>query len=135
MSKKIIYKNCKVNGTLTDIEVTDGIFTAIKPLSEDGIDLGGNEVFPGLIDIHCHGVYGYSVYGTDDSRVVANIKNICAYYARNGITTWYPTTAAPAERLEFILSLDFNSFDINFRGQRLQFHFFNDFCQTYTGHK
>ena len=35
--KRIIYKNCKVDGRLTDIEVTDGIFTAIAPLCDDGI--------------------------------------------------------------------------------------------------
>jgi len=108
---KIIYKNCNVNGNITDIEVTDGVFSAIGPTEEDGIDLNGADVFPGLIDIHCHGSYGYSIYGVDDSLIEDALKNICAYYAKCGITTWYPTTAAPAEKLQHLLSFDFNSFD------------------------
>ena len=110
MSKKIIYKNCRVNGTITDIEVTDGIFTAIGQLDREGIDLGGNDVFPGLIDIHTHGANGYSIYGVADEVLVENVKNACEYYAKNGITTWYPTTCAPREGLEYILSLDFTAF-------------------------
>ena len=69
MSKRIVYKNCRVNGILTDLEVTDGIFTKIEPLNEEGIDLGGNDVFPGLIDIHTHGAYGYSIYGVSDDVI------------------------------------------------------------------
>lgn len=110
MSKRIIYKNCKLNGTLVDLEITDGIFTAIGSLEGEGIDLGGHDVFPGLIDIHTHGANGYSVYGVDDDALVDNIKGICNYFAGNGITTWYPTTCAPAERLGYMLSLDFDSF-------------------------
>ena len=109
--KRIIYKNCKVDGRLTDIEVTDGKFTAIAPLDEDGIDLDGQDVFPGLIDIHCHGVNGCCFDGgTENSRIIDNIKNICTYYAGHGITAYCPTTTAPAEALEYILSLDFESF-------------------------
>jgi len=110
MSKKIIYKNCRVNGTLTDIEITDGKFTAIKPLSEEGIDLFGADVFPGLIDIHCHGANGYTAYGIDGGQAKENLEGVSRYFAKNGITSWYPTTAAPAEKLVDILSLDFSAF-------------------------
>lgn len=110
MSKRIVYKNCKVNGILTDIEVTDGVFTAIKMLDEEGIDLGGNDVFPGLIDIHCHGANGYSIYGVEDDVVAVNMEKICEYYAKNGVTSWCPTTCAPADKLKYILSLDYSSF-------------------------
>ncbi len=95
---------------MTDLEVTDGIFSAIGQIDGAGIDLGGNDVFPGLIDIHCHGANGYGVYGVADELIVESLQNISAYYAQNGITTWYPTTAAPAEKLSYILSLDFDSF-------------------------
>ena len=78
--KRIIYKNCNINGKITDIEVTDGIFTGIEPTDECGIDLGGADVFPGLIDIHCHGANGHSVYGTEDHLLEENIKSICAYF-------------------------------------------------------
>ena len=107
--KKIIYKNCKVGGVLTDIEVTDGIFTAIGALDDDGIDLSGNDVFPGLVDIHTHGSNGHSVYGVNDAVLVENLKNISTYFAKNGITSWCPTTCAPAERLKNFLSVDFSS--------------------------
>ena len=36
--KKIVYKNCRVNGTVTDIEVTDGRFTKIGKTDEDGVE-------------------------------------------------------------------------------------------------
>lgn len=111
MSKRFIYKNCRVNGRLTDIEVTDGVFTAIKPMSEEGIDLGGNDVFPGLIDIHCHGANGYGVYSVEDAVLRENMQNVCRYYAQNGITAWCPSTTGPAEELGYTLSLDFDSFD------------------------
>ena len=42
---RVIYKNCNVNGKITDIEVTDGVFSAIGPTEEDGIDLNGADVF------------------------------------------------------------------------------------------
>ena len=77
--KKIVYKNCRVNGTVTDIEVTDGRFTKIGKTDEDGIDLGGKDVFPGLIDIHCHGANGYSVYGVEDSMIDEGLRNISIY--------------------------------------------------------
>ena len=110
MSKRIVYKNCRVNGTVTDIEVTDGIFTKIEPLNEEGIDLGGLDVFPGLIDIHTHGAYGYSIYGVSDDVIEENAKKVCEYFAKNGITTWYPTTACSKEKLAYMLTLDFDSY-------------------------
>ena len=110
MSNKIIYKNCNLAGKLNDIEVTDGIFTAIGKIEGEGVDLGGNDVFPGLIDIHCHGAWGNSVYGVPNDALVSNIQGICNYNAANGVTTWYPTTCAPPEGLEYILSLDLSAF-------------------------
>ena len=111
MSKRIVYKNCRVAGRITDLEVTDGIFTKIAPIDGEGIDLGGLEVFPGLIDIHTHGSNGHSVYGVADEKLVNNVKALCKYFAKNGITTWYPTTACSADKLAFMLTLDFDSFE------------------------
>ena len=108
--KRTIYKNCNVNGNNVDIEVVDGKFTKIGKVDEDGIDLGGYDVFPGLVDIHCHGANGYSIYGVDDSEIDEGLRNISIYYAKNGITTWYPTTASPARALEYLLSLDLDSY-------------------------
>lgn len=110
MSRRIIYKNCKLNGVLTNIEVKDGKFSAITSLPDDGIDLGGYEVFPGLIDIHTHGAVGCAVYGVDDSVIEGNLKKVSNYLASCGVTSWCPTTASPREKLEHTLSLDFDSF-------------------------
>ena len=109
--KKIIYKNCKVGGILTDIEVTDGVISAIEVTDCDGIDLGGCDVFPGLIDIHTHGSNGHSIYGVDDESLIENVKSISRYFAKNGITAWCPTTCSPAEKLQRFLSIDFDSID------------------------
>lgn len=110
MQKKTLYKNCKINGILTDLEITDGRFSAIGSLDGEGIDLFGHDVFPGLIDIHCHGANGYGIYGVPDEMIAESMQGISTYYAKNGIVAWYPTTAAPAEKLSYILSLDFDSF-------------------------
>ena len=108
--KKIVYKNGKVDGRLVDIEVTDGKFSAIGKLEGDGIDLGGQDVFPGLIDIHTHGSNGHSIYGVADEVLVDNLNKISTYFAKCGVTSWYPTTCAPMEKLKYFLSLDLTKF-------------------------
>lgn len=52
------------------------------------VDIGGNRVIPGLIDIHTHGARGYdvSVSNTED------IIELSKIYARNGVTSFMPTT-------------------------------------------
>ena len=106
---KTVYKNCCVHGEITDITVTDGVFSHIGKTDECGIDLGGYDVFPGLIDIHCHGANGRTVYGIDNSLLKGNLENISDYFAKCGVTTWYPTTSSPAESLSYMLSLDFEA--------------------------
>ncbi len=87
MSKKI-YKNARLFGELADLEIADGKFQKIGKMTEDGIDLGGLDVFPGLVDIHCHGAVGL-----DAGRGAEALERMSIYFAENGITTWYPTTA------------------------------------------
>ena len=110
LSERIVYKNCRVGGKLVDLEITDGIFTAIGRLDREGIDLGGNDVFPGLIDIHTHGANGYSVYGVEDTVIERNVQEVSLYLAKNGITTWYPTTCSLPKALRATLALDLDSF-------------------------
>ena len=69
-----------------DIVIEDGKIVHIGKTSEPGIDLGGDFVFPGLIDIHSHGCIGYD---TMDGNYLGEIAE---FEAKNGITTWYPTT-------------------------------------------
>lgn len=90
----IRFKNARVDGTLTDIEVKDGRFCRIEKTDDDGTDLGGMDVFPGLIDIHCHGCLGNDAYYGFDK-----LGEMSLFMARNGITTWYPTIGSiPWER-------------------------------------
>jgi len=88
----IWYKNAVVDGVLTDIEVKDGKIASLGRTDEDGIDLGGKDVFAGLIDIHCHGAMGCDALGEEDQ-----LETMCVYFAKNGITTWYPTTGGSKE--------------------------------------
>lgn len=115
MSDRILYKNCRIDGVLCDLEVTDGRFSAIGNIEGEGVDLGGADVFPGLIDIHTHGACGRAVYGVGDECLEENLAVVCDYFARCGITAWCPSTCSPREKLEHILSLDFGAF----RGARI----------------
>ncbi len=92
MSQTVIYKNAKLHGECVDLVVRDGLFDFIGKTEEKGIDLGGKDVFPGLIDIHCHGAIGYDVLGD-----ASHLEKMCIFFAKNGITTWYPTTGGSKE--------------------------------------
>ena len=98
MEHKTIYKNARLNGQLVDLTVVDGKFAAIGAVEEAGIDLGGRDVFPGLIDIHCHGAMGYDVLSG-----VEELEKMNVYFASRGITTWYPTTGGSKENILRIL--------------------------------
>ena len=82
----MIYKNADINGVLTDIEVEDGKIKYIGKLSADGFDLCQNRVFPGLCDTHSHGMIGYDTMDGD------GLIKMSQYLARNGVTSWLPTT-------------------------------------------
>ena len=82
----MIYKNAKINGEIKDIRVENGKFAEIGKINESGIDLQGQEVIPGLIDIHTHGAMGV------DTMDGENIEKISEYLLKNGITSWLPTT-------------------------------------------
>ena len=67
----------------------NGRFAEILPgLREGDIDLGNAKVIPGLADIHTHGNSGADFSdGSPDG-----LKAMAAYYARNGITAFAPTS-------------------------------------------
>lgn len=91
--QRIWYKNARLNGESVDIEVVDGRFGRIGKSDEAGIDLGGRDVFAGLIDIHCHGAMGYDAFEPSREKLEA----MSVYFAKNGITSWYPTTGGTKE--------------------------------------
>lgn len=80
-----IFKNVKLNGEITDMICENGIITDIKKTDSDGIDFKGQTIRAGLIDIHTHGAAGYDTMD-------GNISETALFYAKNGITAFYPTT-------------------------------------------
>lgn len=88
-SSTVWYKNANIYGKLTDIAVRDGKFYSFERTSQPGIDLEGQDVFPGLIDIHCHGCLGHDIMEGLD-----HLEEMSRFFAQNGVTTWYPTFGA-----------------------------------------
>lgn len=82
-----VYKNVKLCGELTDISVKDGKIAQIGKCDGAGVDMGGLEIYPGLIDVHCHGMLGFDT--TDGEDRLAEMSD---YLLAHGTTTWYPTT-------------------------------------------
>jgi len=97
----VLYKNARLGGQVVDLEVIDGRFGRIGALEGEGIDLGGKDVFAGLIDIHCHGAMGYDAF--EPSR--EHMECMSIYFAQNGITTWYPTTGGSKEVILSMLEM------------------------------
>lgn len=98
---------CIINGriVLPDAVVSgfaivfDETIKAIIPQSEikaeeyDVIDAKGNLVAPGLVDIHIHGYLGEDA--SDGSS--EGLKKMAAGIAKNGVTSWCPTTMTIAK--------------------------------------
>ena len=82
----MIFKNAVLGGVSADIKTENGRITEICSIAEDGIDLGGLEVIPGLIDIHTHGCAGYDTMDGDRLCEMSQVLAKC------GVTSWLPTT-------------------------------------------
>ena len=94
--ERILFKNARINGKLSDFEVVDGKFGRMGNLDGEGTDLGGMDVFPGLIDLHCHGCLGNDAYYGFDK-----LPEMSMFMAKNGITCWYPTIGSiPWDKFE-----------------------------------
>lgn len=94
----MIVGNVTLGGALCDIKISGKSIEKICPpgvLPKTGYyDMGGRKALPGLIDIHIHGCMGADTMDGD-------LQPIAAYLARNGVTSWLPTTmTAPLERLQ-----------------------------------
>ncbi len=87
---KTVLKNVRLYGTLTDITVADGKIAAIGKTDDEGINLGGNKIYPGLIDIHGHGYVGRDT-------MEGGLEAMADYQLSRGTTTWYPTTMTMSE--------------------------------------
>lgn len=84
---KTLFKNACINGEIVDIMTECGKITKIaENIDGDGVDLGGRKVYPGLVDVHAHGCIGYDTMDGD------KLGEMAYYLAKNGTTTWLPTT-------------------------------------------
>ena len=82
---KTVYKNAILNSSLTDIVTENGKITYIGKTDENGIDLEGQRIIPGLVDIHTHGCAGVD---TMDNK----LKEMSICHAKHGVTSYCPTT-------------------------------------------
>lgn len=97
----MIFKNCLINGAVTDIKTEGGRITELGRFVGDGVDLRGKKVFPGLIDIHTHGCIGFD---TMDGNGLCEMSD---YLAKNGVTSWLPTTMTmDIEAIKSIVNID-----------------------------
>ena len=98
---------CIINGRIVLLNevisnsaiIFDNTIQAIVPASEidvneyEIIDAKGNFVAPGLVDIHIHGYLGEDA--SDGST--EGLKLMAAGIAKNGVTSWCPTTMTIAK--------------------------------------
>jgi N-acetylglucosamine-6-phosphate deacetylase len=88
-----------------EVEVRNGKITAIRPqsgASENSIDISGNYLTPGFIDLHVHGAVGCD---TMDATSEA-FETICQYHTTGGTTALLLTTAtAPIDALCRVVDL------------------------------
>ncbi len=112
----MVLKNAYLNGTVQDIVTENGKIIFIGKTADDGIDLKGSRVYPGLIDIHCHGCLGYDTMDGD------KLNEMSVYEAENGITSWYPTTmTTPYEAIKKVTDADIsNIYGANILGFHLE---------------
>ena len=76
-----------------DILVDDNKIIELKPTNEttgEKIDLGGNYIAPGFIEIHCHGGGGYEFIDATPEA----FKKACETHAAHGTRVIYPTISA-----------------------------------------
>ena len=75
-----------------DILVENGIIADVVPTAPDeaAIDLRGNYIAPGFIELHCHGAMGYEfIDGTEEAYF-----KICEKHAAHGTKVMYATFSA-----------------------------------------
>jgi len=85
MGKSII-KNASLFGKICNVECEDGKIVSVN--EEKGLigyDADGRTVIPGLIEVHAHGCIGMDTLDGD-------FAPMCDFMAKNGTTTWLPTT-------------------------------------------
>src|SRR6185295_1562869 len=76
-----------------EVESRNGKITAIRPRADSGpqdaIDLNGNYLAPGFVDLHIHGALGRDAMEAS----LEAFSSICKYHASGGTTSLLLTTA------------------------------------------
>ena len=86
MKMTTVYKNARINGEITDLEIENGVFSKIGKTNKSGTDLGGRKVYPGLFDIHIHGCIGLDTMDAD------HLAQMSEFLLSKGTTSYLPTT-------------------------------------------
>lgn len=99
----MIIKNADIFGQNKCIVIKDGIIEDVLDCVGEGvtadIDMQGQKVIPGLVDIHTHGIMGID---TMDKK----LGELAMLYAKFGTTTFLPTTMTKSvEEIEEVTSL------------------------------
>src|SRR5438270_9641179 len=73
-----------------DVEIRAGKIAELRPRTEtaNAIDLGGNFLAPGFVDLHVHGAVGRDAM----EMSVDSFRAICDYHGRGGTTSLLLTT-------------------------------------------
>src|SRR5690554_1649691 len=79
------------------IEVEGTKINAIYPYNTKKVDkdYGDNRIVPGMIDVHCHGAYGFDTNDREDSGLRMWAKHL----PDEGITAFLPTTVTQSEEV------------------------------------
>ena len=85
----LVIKNALLNGNITDITIVNGKISKIGKTDKDGLDVSGNKVFAGLIDVHSHGCMNIEANS-------GRIDELSDHMAKHGTTAWLPTTSTVA---------------------------------------
>lgn len=115
-----VFKNIFINGEICDMETKDGKITFIGESDKQGKDFLGMRVFPGLVDIHTHGIGGIDTMDADFSKMPL-------LYAKHGTTTFYPTTTTEShESLVKVLTAELCDNGAKIPGVHLEGPYIND---------
>lgn len=83
--------------------------------TEESFDAEGMYLIPGLIDIHTHGAVEIDVSDMD----TLDLNRLSRYYARDGVTSWCPTTLTVPEDVLNVAMKAFREFQRPVNGARI----------------
>lgn len=100
-----LFTNCRycLNGTLVDdhLVVSEDSGLILKRtgyIGGDVVDLDGNILAPGFLELHTNGVRGFHfTHFEDEQQYAAKLADTAAYYVTQGVTGFWATIPTVAE--------------------------------------